>query len=169
MRYVQDDIGTVVSQLREEVDGPPYYMYGHRKEINNRLKAKLDDKIYKYQRYPLIALVFDFPEELGSGLIQYPDLNIIIVDFTEPTYNTDERFVKVIKPVLVPIYEQFIKQLKKSGLFMWPGAQAEPKHIRIFRPFWGTGTLEGNDKYIFDDPLDAIEIQKLKINSTNKC
>jgi hypothetical protein len=67
------------------------------------------------------------------------------------------------------MYESFLTELNDSGLFEWPGFQIRPTHVKIDRPFWGTEGKEGNTAYIFDDPLDAIEILDLKINQTIKC
>lgn len=167
MRYIQDDIGTVVAAMRDGGD-VPYYMYGHRLEIARALKAKDSNPEEKNAKYPLIALRFDIPESEDGGYVQYKDINIIIVDFTNKNYSAAERFTNVIKPVLVPLYDKFMLELRNSGLFTWPNYQKLPKHQRIFRPFWGTPGEERNEKYIFSDPLDAIEIVGLEINSTNK-
>src|SRR5690606_23217373 len=139
------------------------------KEINGRLLEREHDKVFKYQKYPLIALACPTPEQVIGDVIEYT-LNIAILDFTERNYNAEERMENVFKPVLFPLYEKFMKELRNSGLFMWDGNQSMPPHIKINRYYWGTQSSEGNEANIFSDPLDAIEIVNLKIRSLlNNC
>lgn len=153
--------------MRPDVDGPPYYIYGRRVEIAGRLVAmdKLVDKQGK--KYPVVALILDTDEPVVNSLVTW-DLTIVIATLTDKTWYTDRRYIEKIKPVLVPLYEKFLVELKQSGLFVWPGNQKYPPHTRTVRPYWGTSTENKNERLILDDPLDAIEITNLKINSTNK-
>jgi hypothetical protein len=181
MNYIVDDIGTVVTAVQAELQGTfdatfdetfnstagPYYMYGHRMEISDRLLEKDQSKATKYNKYPLIALKLDTPEKVEDGLWHY-DLNIAILAFTDRNYDAPDRYTEVFKPVLYPIYESFLKQLRNSGLFMWEGDQQYPPHIKIDRPYWGTEGKEQNMKSFFNDPLDAIEIVNLKISKRIK-
>jgi hypothetical protein len=167
LNYIVDDIGTVVAKLRSIESGPPYYMYGHRLEIANRLKAKDNRVNEKEAKYPLIALRLDTEEGMGEGFPKQ-DLNLIIATITKRGYNAEERYTNVFKPVLQPLYLQFIQALRKSGLFIWPNLQDMPVHTKIDRPYWGTPDPEENVKNLFDDPIDAIEILNLKINSLDK-
>lgn len=146
----------------------PYYMFGHRLEISNRLLEKNQDKVFKYKKYPLIALRMDFPERVYEGLWHF-DLNIAILAFTDKNYNAEERYENVFKPILYPLYRTFLEKIKHSGLFMWPGDQSVAPHTKIDRPYWGIEEKEKNSKYIFNDPLDAIEIVNLRINQIFKC
>lgn len=146
----------------------PFYMYGHRLEISNRLLEKDKDRVYKYQKYPLIALRMDIPEPYIGGMYNYR-LNIAILTLTEKEYNAEQRMTNVIKPVLAPLYDRFVKELWHVGLFTWTGDQRIPPHTPIIRPYWGTAQAEGNVKHIFNDPLDAIELINLEIKSTKKC
>jgi len=165
---IVDDIGTVVAAM--QTGGVPYYMYGHRLEISNRLTEKGKGKSLKYQKYPLVALRMDFAEDLEGDVIHLK-LNIAFIASTEKEYTTEQRYNNVFKPVLYPLYESFLEKLRFSGLFTWPAADGlNPRHTKFDRPFWGTiQGIEGTDKYIFNDPLDAIEIVDLQINKNIKC
>lgn len=171
MRYVVDDIETVVNALKEVIapatleSTPPYYMYGHRAVISKALSSKDKDAQKKFQKYPLIALRLDVPEDVADG-VEYT-LNIVIAGKSKLEYTTPQRYANVIKPILVPLYEAFLLELRNSGLFMWSGTK-NPPHTKIDRPFWGIEETEQNGAYIFNDCLDAIELVNLKINSTNK-
>ena len=175
MNYIVDDIGEVVSLMRPFGTSTyranvPYYMYGHREEIANLLRTKENDPVYKYQKYPLVVLRLDASENVHDGVIDY-NLNLAIMDFTDKNYNAADRYTNVFKPVLYPLYQSFLKQLKDSGLFMFGSKLKEPKHTKVDRPFWGTPPSppnEGNNKYIFSDPLDAIEIINLQLTQQIK-
>jgi hypothetical protein len=163
--YVVDNIGTVVASMREVSDGPPYYMYGHKLEISNRLLEKDLNKEEKYKKYPLIALRLDTSEYINNGIVDY-NLNIAILEYTKSNYNAEERYQNVFKPILYPLYTEFINKLKLK--FYWPGNQKYPPHTKVDRPYWGTEAEQQNIKNIFNDPLDAIEIINLKISQTIK-
>lgn len=160
------DIGAVVQNMKDIQDGPPFYMYGHRLEINQRLTKMNADKNRKNKKYPLVALRLDFPEDFANeGEVT---LNIIILAFSSVGRNAPKRYVEVFSPVLYPLYERFLQELKNSGLFYWSGKQTRPPHMKIDRPYWGTELSENNDAYIFDDPLDGIELIDLKLKPTGK-
>lgn len=173
MNYIVDDIGIVVAAMRPfgsvNPSLTPYYMYGHRLEIAARLSEKDKDQVYKYQKYPLVALRLDTAEQHHDGVIDY-NLNIVIVQFTQKQYNAEERYANVIKPILYPLYYSFMQKLTESGLFQWGSGLKEPVHTKIDRPYWGTAGPEGNVKNIFNDPLDGIELINLKVSrEKNKC
>ena len=188
MNYIVDDIGLVVDAVRATwstlastqilinskaitMDGegaPPYYMYGHRREIAARLlKKQTQGAPEKYRKYPLIALRLDTSERI-VGSVSHFNLNIAIVHATQVQYNAEERYTNVFKPILYPLYELFFTKLREFGLFMWTGDLIVPEHTKIDRPFYGTAATEGNIKSVFADPLDAIEIVDLRISKRNK-
>jgi len=186
-KYIVDDIGSVVNRMRgldseygaamvtyldnEAITSAnrllmPFYMYGHRLEISRELLKKNQDKTYKYQKYPLIALRMDISEPYSEGITEL-SLNIAILCFTDKNWNAEDRMTNVFKPVLYPLYERFMKELRTSGLFYWQGSEL-PDHTKIDRPYWGIESTEGNTKNIFNDPLDAIEIVDLKLKKKFK-
>lgn len=187
MIYIVDDIGLVVDKTRERwlamdntqilmsnkvitmdgEDGPPYYMYGHRLEIANRLDIKSKDRIQKFKKYPLIALRLDITERI-VGPVHHFTLNLAIVHATKTKYTAEERYTNVFKPILYPIYQVFMEELRHGG-FTWDGNQERPEHTKIDRPYYGTPGTEGTTNNIFSDPLDAIEIVDLRISKRNIC
>lgn len=140
----------------------PYYLYGHRRDINNRLVKKDKDKVFKYQKYPLIALRLPIPEDHSNDGIVSVSLNIAILAFTDRNYKSEERYENVIKPVLEPLYDQFLAALESTGIFTFEGEI--PEHTKIDRLYWGIEQSEGNVRNIFTDPLDAIELIDLELN-----
>lgn len=178
MPFFADDIGKIVQSLRtglfttySEAAPGPYFMYGHRQEIAARLNTKDQSKSKKTQKYPLFALRTDFPEYIDKG-VWHATLNIAIVTYTTATLNAEERMAQVFKPVLYPLYQRFLNQFQKSGLFFWPVANEMkfPVHTKWDRSFYGTpATTEANVKNIFTDPLDGIELVDLKLSKRIKC
>ena len=164
MRYVVDDIGTVVAAMDvsaiEGVDSVKY-IYGHRRSVATRLNSRTE-------KYPMIALRLPTTVNVVDGR-QHFNLEIIIATLTKGQYTEELRMDKIFRPVLHPLYLEFLKQLKNSGLFEWTGDQKYPPHEQTDMHYYGITGPEGNSKQIFNDPLDGIEITNLKINSTNKC
>lgn len=187
-QYIVDDIGAVVARMKglnatsygagmatyltnNGVSSAnqllaPFYLYGHRLEISNTLKEMNTDKVRKFQKYPLIALRMDIPEPYSSGIVEL-SLNIAILAYTDKNWDAEQRMINVFKPVLYPMYKRFMDELWKGGEFFWQGDKV-PDHTKIDRPFWGIEASEANTKYIFNDPLDAIEIMNLKIKKNFK-
>lgn len=183
--FIVDDIGAAVAYMRLGAEwsddfGPDFkpfsinYMYGHRLEIAARLRAMTKDAVNKDKKYPLVALRMDIPEQLVNGVYQYT-LNVALVTFTKRQLNAAERMEQIFKPKLYPMYYDFMRALKVSGLFMWPAGQQMPEHVKVDRPFWGVGFTDSNSgnqpgstEQLFDDPVDAIEIVNLKLNKRFK-
>lgn len=125
----------------------------------------------RYNKYPLIHLVQDIYVERGDdvGLYGTSSLNIVFIHQTVQTYKIDDRDAKVFKPVLYPMYYEFMNQLKKSNWVFGSFADTgEFRHRFIKRAFWGNRNLQGS-KNILNDYVDAIEIQNLfiKFNFSN--
>lgn len=180
MIYIVDDIGKVVQSMRngggyepyyeqsyeQGQDGSPYYMFGHRQEISNRLTEMTQRPIQKRKKYPLIALKLDTIEIIRGTMIDFR-LNLVIATLTEENLNAEQRMAKTFKPILYPLYEKFMKQFANAGLFTWDSTldQRVAPHTKVDRPFWGTpAEPKGNIKNIFNDPIDAIEIIDLKFS-----
>jgi hypothetical protein len=164
--FVPYDIKQVVESM--QVGGKPYYEFGHRLEIADLLLKKNNNQ-FKYNKYPLIALRLDVEEDIKAGLVDV-SLNIAILTATDKNYTAQQRYDNVIIPVLFPLYKAFMKALNQSSIFYWKDMSGDPPHKRIDRPYWGTQFMEGNEKNIFNDPIDAIEILNLQMTKKQyKC
>ncbi len=64
----------------------PYYLYGHILDINRRLLEKDEDSVFRYQKYPLIALKLPLIQEVNNTQINSISANIAIFEFTEKNY-----------------------------------------------------------------------------------
>lgn len=165
---IQNIIGLVVQDMRDDgiYEGDqPYYMYGHRMEIAQRLREKDNDRVYKYQKYPLIALRLPTSCNVNGNIRTFTNLNIAFIDFTQKNYNSIERFENVINPILEPMYMHFLEKCRDSS---WIEEIDYPTHTKSDKLFYGIEGAEGNESYIFDDPLDAIELTNLQITIIDK-
>jgi hypothetical protein len=133
--------------------------------------AQADKGRDQYKKYPLVHLIQDVRIERGGdvGFYGTADLNIVFIHQTQQAFKTEERDKNVFKPVLWPIYYEFMEQLKRSKWILndWQST-GEFRHRVIKRAFWGNRQLQGS-KNILNDYVDAIEVQNLgvKINFTN--
>lgn len=178
MNCIVDDIDQVIASMRQvnEItsyfdptikDLIPFSDAGHRLAVANKLLEKDRDSVFKYQKYPLIALFMDVPEQVVDGMIHY-SLVVGIFNLTDANYTVQQRYEKNFKPILYPLYKQFLTNLRTVGCFAWQGDQTFPPHTKLDRPFWGKVYDQGNEGYIFNDRLDCIEITDLKINKRIK-
>jgi hypothetical protein len=143
----------------------PYYFYGQPVDINRQMIER-DKGSTKGKVYPAIALRLPSNEEVKGGLVDY-DINIGIFAQTKLEYDATDRYANVIKPILYPLYELFLDRLNRSG-FIWSGDLGFPPHTKRDMLHHGVEATQGNTAYIFDQPLDAIEVINLRINNNIK-
>jgi hypothetical protein len=118
----------------------------------------------RYNKYPLIHLVQDVSVKRGEDIGAYgtTSLNIVFIHQTEQTYKIEDRDAKVFKPVLWPMYYQFMASLFNSG-WAWGDDTAEYKHTVTKKAFWGNRKLATASKNILNDYVDAIEVNNLQV------
>ena len=132
-----------------------HFLYGHYPDIRERILQR--GKTTK-DNYPLIALFEDFRVRNRTvGLFGEVELKLIILWLSKKDITREQREANYSQ-ILNPIYIEFFKQLRVSGLFMQYGPF---QHDRIDRPHWGDPGIYGNKGYLFDEILDGIEIDNL--------
>ena len=167
-----DVFDEIVTNVRTDTDKPvaldtdePFYMFGHPKEIINTLSLKDKNDVQKFNKYPLIALFQDFTETVGEDqtIRSSAELNLVIVMNTSQDYTAENRYDNTFRTVLYPLYDLLIKHIEQSGWFkdVDPGLVS---HDKIDRLYWGRSGLYGNEGNIFNDFIDAIEIQNLQLD-----
>ncbi len=168
--YKVFEVGTSVFKVKGDVSAfsewkacAPYFMDGHLVEVSQRLAEK-DESVesYKYKKYPLIVMLQDFSMKKHNGPLAEADLDFVIVDDTKLEYDTYERRENKFKTILDPLYSQFINALDKT---LNIAILSEDWQVTR-RYYWGSSL---NDENIFNDTLDAIEINQIKIETTLKC
>jgi hypothetical protein len=147
-----------------------HYMVGHYTEIQAKLQGLAKMTTGKFDRYPLVALFQDFVESRGDSGGYYGEgsFQLMIVYHTSKTDYTEDRYTKVFKPILYPIYEELLKQIYKNQYTVIQSV-SKLSHEKIDRPHWGNPAAYGPDGYLLSDVLDGIEIRNLKITFNQKC
>jgi hypothetical protein len=124
------------------------------------------------KQWPLFALLMSIPEKKaelsgdvkhGIGLDNTVELNILIARRGNNTDKTPARYTNNFKPVLYPIYLEFLNQLFLSTHFITELPNNIP-HTKIDFPYYDA------DKgvNVFNSYVDAIQLKiKLKIRLPN--
>lgn len=142
------------------------YHYGHPIEIINLFKQASHAESYKYDQFPAICLMQDFPEKFtDSGFEREVELNVVIVTDTKREYEASERYSLIFTPLLYKIYDKFIDELAASTYI----AGSSFEHTKYDRLYWGKTGLYGNQGNIFNDFIDAIELENLKLRILKTC
>ncbi len=157
MTILVDIIGEVVESVSNSLSIPVNYIYGRQSQILSSLQDKDGSITYKDSKYPALALYQDFPEHRGRGY--YANIlipKIIIMNLTVATDYPQDRYTKVFKTILYPIYYEFLHQLSRHPNII----EADEDYIPHTK--WDRiGTLPiGSDVH---DYVDAIEINNLTI------
>lgn len=145
-----------------------FFMHGNVKEITNVLKSMSDGSETKDKKYPLIALFRDVKEELEEqrfGFGSSFNAHLGIFNVTNPKLRAEDRKVTSFDNILIPIFEEFIRQLSHSVAFGQPRVN-DMKIIKWDCYLYGSSL---NDKNIFGDYVDAIDIERISLKLKNIC
>lgn len=175
-KYFVDVFGEIVKDVRLNYDTKnnlaPYYLYGPSMEILKVLTERDKSKDWKYRKYPLIALMQDFKETKGTDAkLEYiVNPTVRIITSTKPDYYTEDRYSEVFKPFIYPIYEQLLISISESCMID-SGIPEDIKHDKWDRLSWGREGIEGPDGIIFNDYLDAMDInfKELRVFKKQEC
>ncbi len=155
-------IGAVVQSMKDK-GITVFYEHGHPREIVNTLSKK-SRGVAQYEKFPLIALFQDI-DEVKTSVTTEASLNIIIANSTRPEYKASDRYINNFEPVLYPLLMQFEAAIRASKLVTY----VDTEYDKIDRLYWGKNGLYGNEGNIFNDYIDAIEINNLKLRFKNIC
>ena len=163
--YISEMVQKTSDKISDVIGAELFYSYGHILEINNSFSSCSNTEDFRKQKYPVILLLQDFAEKMGidQTIETQVKLQILIIAESDKNYSAADRYAKVFKPVLYPIYETFIKILNKDGRLVTPYSGVP--HEKIDRPLLADAfveTTKGKAKF-FNDFLDAIEIRNLQI------
>lgn len=168
--YIVDEIRAVVAKVNTALTTagfehlPVYYMYGHPKEISNRLQVLSNSPTDGHKKFPLVILFTDIMIEHDTpGFYGSARLRMLVANITDPNYISDQRTELNFKPILHPIKDELIKQISLHNRFTY---EEELRYSETDMYFYGS---QANDKNIFNDYIDAIELRDIRINIKNKC
>lgn len=161
---ISPDLTPMLSQVQDVIKGV-YYMYGHPREILERLFAK-EGTEYVYNKYPLICLFTDIDENKGDiNFYSRSRVRIVVVHSTSPDYIAPNRLQAIFKPIIHPIVDKLIEEVALSPYFR----EFDPDLIErteTDRYYWGRFNGQNTEANWFHDYLDATEISmQLTIDS----
>jgi hypothetical protein len=139
------------------------YFHGHPLEIINTL-SKRNKGRFVNEKFPFVALFQDFPEK-ADDTGTTATLHLIIANKTRQTYKAAERYEHNFIPILYPIWEALYNRVKVSRYVEY----VNPEYTKTDRVFWGREGLYGNEGNIFNDFIDAIEIQNFIVKFKKLC
>ncbi len=140
----------------------PYFMDGHMLDIADRLtKEGSGVGIYKYKKYPLIVLAQDISYPSTDIGVKTPSVTVYIANLTDPNYIPPQRRDHNFYPILDPLYSELMNAIDSSTIMVMLD-----QGIPTPRYYWGSKL---NNKHPVNDPLDAIEIEDLKLELITKC
>lgn len=143
-----------------------YYEYGYKEDIASLITQKDESVNTRNKKYPCICLQLPFEEDINSdiGLINTSNLRIVFVYSSSPEYVPSERYDYAMKPILYPLYAEFMNQLYISGLFQFEGSKIP--HVKTDKPYFD-GSEKANG---LNDFVDAIVVTKLDLKiRINNC
>jgi hypothetical protein len=175
---IEDVIGEAVRATAERLKRPVHYMYGHLRSILQTLSSYDRTGEFAKQKYPLIVLLCDFVEYVqeNKGYERWADLHLLIVADSNRDYREAERLEKVYRPVLIPIYEAFMDELKNNTGYVsvmtnylyWYSGEEFVKRYALSNALNEAVRQQGL-KALFNDHLDGIEIRNLRLEFTSHC
>jgi hypothetical protein len=168
--YIVEEMEAVVAKVNTALTAanfgttPVYYMYGHPKEIANRLQELTNSPTESHKKFPLIILFTDITIDKSLlGFYGSTSLRMLIANFTLPEYTSVQRTEINFKPILHPIKKELINQIDRHARFTY---EDELTYKETDMYYYGS---QINDKNIFNDHIDAIELRDIKLNIKNKC
>jgi len=141
------------------------FEYGHRADVNERIIA------YGNQGKnfcPMVILFEDYKIQRGEvGYTGITNLVIMIIYYSKAAITRVQREANVFRPILYPVYNELIHQLKIDGRFSIYD-ETLVKHNLVPRPHWGDPDLY--KEYPLKDVFDGIEISNLQLKTfLNNC
>jgi len=164
--YIVDIIGEVVAAtdkvLYPTLNRHILYEYGRSIQILRQLQLLNQSITQKDNKYPLFALFQPFPEDSSTDYyasVKFPKISIAML--TQNTDPVSKRYDKTFKPVLYPIYQEFLRQLVLHPNIVAndPGAIVH-KHWDLPGSDPASDQIKGTN---FNDMVDSIIIQDLQL------
>lgn len=166
--FIVDIFADLVANVATRLGIAVHYQYGSIQEIIDNLKTMTTNGLGADNKYPLVALLTDFKQKRGRSVDIYTeaDLNVLIFNVTDNKYLAPERTIYSFKPILYPIYECLIDEIKISKQIQ-TNQNGEVYHDPTDHYYWGRVSRDENP---FSDWIDAIELENLNIKvSTKNC
>lgn len=189
---VNELIGAMVYRTMRELNKNPNFMSGLRKYeyFQNLLddcgcfhlwnypgtQAEISAIFLKLSEFGLKGAKHKFPsvfnfqsvrqEKGGTDNLTDIYLNLAFVSPVNPHWRTSQREEQVFKHALRPIYEEFFRQIRKSGYFQTPIGEIPHTYHEVFT----TGkSISSVIQVNYGDYMDAIEVTNLRLRAKKLC
>lgn len=143
------------------------YQIGYVSELNQTLQQFARTKTYAEIKFPCFWFAQPFSMFRGESgwYASLTDMRAFIIMETGKNYKALERMEKVFKPVIYPIYNEWLIQLKKHPAFFVPQTSLL-QHKIVDRFFWGE-----KQQTVITDIVDVREISgfDMKLNNNPNC
>lgn len=167
---VSADMLPTLQAINSKITGV-HFEFGTGVEIIETLQQKSNSTTGKnFDKYPLVAMFLDVKESFGNKPGIYstiPSLRMAIINGTKAEYKAEQRDQFNFKPILTPILQNMLNVMYVHKALRNPGGLGF-KYDATRNYYWGREGLYSKEGNIFNDKLDAIEInfRDLEINSS---
>ena len=139
------------------------YLYGPIFEIIDKLAVMSKSTELSGKKYPFVAIVTDITETKGERADMVSRISLPSVIFACLTDNkmiAEDRYEVSFKPILQPLYEEWMRQLSKC-YELSTDDELLTKHTKTDRLWWGKSQL-WTARQVAVDNIDAIEVNNLE-------
>jgi len=160
-------IQNIVSEVSLNLGFGITYKHGSWIHLMNQINDDKKTPSKKNIVYPLVMLIHEFEEKRRDGVLT-ADLDIVIVNTSNPYDYYSVRYSENYLPILYPIYAEFMQVISNSSYFLG-NSERGFNHTKIDALNMGVNETNGNVAYKLPDYLDGVVIKKLEltINETN--
>ena len=159
-----DELETVAAAVKAELGiSVLNYQYGEVEELNETLKQWETDPSKFNLKFPLIWVAEPYQITRGPvDIFGIAEVNVFVINQTQKDWKAKERMDNNFKPVILPIYREFLKQIGISLAFDHPFGRV-PEHRTINRYYLGE-----NRQSTLNDVVDAMKISGMKLRISEK-
>lgn len=153
---------TVADRVNNALDFDVFFAHGVYDSVKKELIQKDGSITMKGQKYPLIWLVTPVLQDhlpLSDAAAILPDVQVFILMGTDADWTEDENIEKCFAPYLRPIYDRFLMEIERSGLFQVLSADAIPHEMKE----WTYQKTTDGKVNLFNDYISAIQIRRMRL------
>ena len=141
---------------------PKQTVIGDMSYIISKLKEWSKSRTMRTQKYPLMAILENYPEKESASFIDVT-LQVALINDSRNNFNNDDRNARIMEQ-LQPVYESLLDSLRKNPA-IFPGYSFE--HEKVTRLDIGRNSLLSDDA-ASPDYIDAIELRNLQLKIHKK-
>lgn len=138
------------------------YQFGDWPYMAKVLQAMSKSHLTSGKKYPLIGLFSPFTEDRSDATHNSLRLSFLIATATKKEYTNEERLQYSFKDILHPVYDSFIRNIKKNR-YLSLDYSGVVKHDYVDNYRYGNSGIYGEGSNKFDDMIDGIDITNLEV------